>query len=106
MVEGALRAPERSPRPARAPSAVVSTWNKKDDVRENLRSLPAQTRPFAEIVVVDNASRDGTAEMVAREFPEVRLIVMPHDRYGACETFNIGFASARRSSSRSSTTTS
>jgi GT2 family glycosyltransferase len=33
--------------------------------------------------------------MIAREFPEVRLIVMPHDRYGACETFNIGFASAR-----------
>ena len=76
-------------------SAVVSTWNKKDDLRENLRSLRAQTRPFAEIIVVDNASRDGTAEMIAREFPDVRLIVMPHDRYGACETFNIGFASAR-----------
>jgi len=76
-------------------SAVVSTWNKKDDLRENLRSLQAQTRPFAEIIVVDNASKDGTAEMVAREFPAVRLIVMPHDRYGACETFNIGFAAAR-----------
>jgi len=76
-------------------SAVVSTWNKRDDVRENLRSLLAQTRPFAEIVVVDNASRDGTAEMIAKEFPTVRLIVMPHDQYGACETFNIGFASAR-----------
>jgi len=73
----------------------VSTWNKKDDLRENLRSLRAQTRPFAEIVVVDNASSDGTAAMVAQEFPEVRLIVMPHSRYGACETFNIGFASAR-----------
>ncbi len=76
-------------------SAVVSTWNKRDDLRENLRSLLAQTRPFAEIVVVDNASKDGTAEMIAREFPSVRVIVMPHDKYGACETFNIGFASAR-----------
>lgn len=76
-------------------SAVISTWNKKDDLRENLASLRVQTRSFAEIVVVDNASRDGTAEMVAREFPEVRLIVMPHDRHGACETFNIGFAAAR-----------
>jgi GT2 family glycosyltransferase len=76
-------------------SAVVSTWNKRDDLRENLRSLKAQTRPFAEIVVVDNASKDGTAEMVAREFPDVRLIVMPHERFGACETFNIGFAAAR-----------
>jgi len=80
--------------PPRA-TAVVSTWNKKDDLRENLAALRAQTRPFEQIVVVDNASRDGTAEMIAREFPEVDLIVMPHDRYGACETFNIGFASAR-----------
>ena len=76
-------------------TAVISTWNKRDDVRENLLALRKQTRPFAQIVVVDNASTDGTAEMVAREFPEVDLIVMPHDRYGACETFNIGFASAR-----------
>jgi GT2 family glycosyltransferase len=74
-------------------TAVISTWNKRADVRENLRALRAQSLPFAELVVVDNASRDGTAELVAREFPEVRLIVMPHDRYGACETFNIGFAS-------------
>src|SRR4029453_13899235 len=71
------------------------TWNKKDDLRENLAALRAQTRPFDQIVVVDNASRDGTAEMVAREFPGGDLIVMPPDRYGACETFNIGFASAR-----------
>ena len=75
-------------------TAVISTWNKKDVVRENLESLRAQTLPFAQIVVVDNASTDGTAEMVAADFPEVRLIQMPHSRYGACETFNIGFASA------------
>lgn len=77
-----------------ATTAVVSTWNKRDDLRENLNGLFAQTRPFADVVVVDNASDDGTAEMVAAEFPKVRLIRMPHSRYGACETFNIGFASA------------
>ncbi len=75
-------------------TAVVSTWNKLDVVRANLDSLRAQTLPFASIVVVDNASTDGTAEALAREYPDVRLIVMPHSRYGACETFNIGFASA------------
>ncbi len=75
-------------------TAVISTWNKADVLRENLESLRAQTLPFADIVVVDNASRDSTAKMVAEEFPEVRLIVMPHSDYGACETFNIGFASA------------
>jgi len=74
-------------------TAVVSTWNKKEDLRANMESLRAQTLPFDDIVVVDNASRDGTAAMLAAEFPEVRRIVMPHDRYGACETFNIGFSS-------------
>jgi len=77
-----------------ATTAVISTWNKREVVRDNLRSLRAQSLPFAAVVVVDNASTDGTAQMIAAEFPEVRLIVMPHSAYGACETFNVGFASA------------
>ncbi|MCP3919638.1 MAG: glycosyltransferase [bacterium] len=76
-------------------TAVISTWNKKDDVRENLRGLRSQLRPFHDIVVVDNASTDGTPDMIRAEFPEVRLIVMPNSAYGACETFNVGFASSR-----------
>jgi GT2 family glycosyltransferase len=76
-------------------TAVVSTWNKRDDVRANLDGLRSQTLPFAEIVVVDNASSDGTAKMIAAEYPEVRLIVMPHSAYGACETFNIGFSTSQ-----------
>ena len=31
---------------------------------------------------------------VRREFPDVRVVVMPNSDYGACETFNIGFACA------------
>lgn len=76
-------------------TAVISTWNKCDDLRANLAGLRAQTLPFTSIVVVDNASTDRTAAMVTEEFPEVRLIVMPHSAYGACETFNIGFASSQ-----------
>ena len=79
--------------PGRA-TAVLSTWNKCEDVLANLEGLAAQTYPFARIVVVDNASRDETAVRVRARFPEVELIVMPHSAYGACETFNIGFASA------------
>lgn len=75
-------------------TAVISTWNKKDDVLANLAGLHAQARPFDEVVVVDNASSDGTAEAIHAAYPEVRVIVMPHSDYGACETFNIGFASA------------
>ena len=76
-------------------SAVISTWNKRDDLRENLEALRAQTRPPDEIIVVDNASTDGTAEMVRERFPEVRLTVMPDASAGACETFNIGFKAVR-----------
>jgi GT2 family glycosyltransferase len=77
-----------------AATAVISTWNKAGDVCENVAALLAQARGFHEIIVVDNASSDGTAAAIRERFPQVRLIVMPHSRYGACETFNIGFASA------------
>ncbi len=93
QVQGAERTPAEM-RDWPATTAVISTWNKVDVLRENLDSLRAQSLPFASIVVVDNASRDETAAVVAAEYPEVRLIVMPHSEYGACETFNIGFASA------------
>lgn len=76
-------------------SLVISVWNRKDDLRENLQSIAAQTVPPDEVVVVDNCSKDGTPEMVLAEFPHVHLIRMPHSGYGACETFNLGFASAR-----------
>ncbi len=79
----------------RTVSLVISVWNRKDDLRENLASIRRQTVPPDEIVVVDNHSHDGTPEMVVAEFPDVVLIRMPHSAYGACETFNIGFASAR-----------
>jgi len=78
-----------------AASAVISSWNKKQDVRKNLDALREQVRPFDEIILVDNRSDDGTIEMVRSEYPEVKLIVMPDSDYGACETFNIGFATAR-----------
>lgn len=75
-------------------SAVISCWNKKEDVRANLDGLRRQTLKPAEIIVVDNASKDGTAEMIRAEYPEVRLITTEHDRVGACETFNMGFKAA------------
>jgi len=74
-------------------TAVLTSWNRREIVRANLLSLRAQTVKFHKIVVVDNHSTDGTAEMLARDFPEVTSIIMPHAEYGACETFNIGFAS-------------
>ena len=76
-------------------SLVISVWNRKEDLRENLLAIRKQTQPADQVIVVDNHSHDGTPDMVRREFPEVQLICMPHSNYGACETFNVGFASAR-----------
>jgi GT2 family glycosyltransferase len=75
-------------------SLVISVWNRKDDLRTNLQAIEAQTVRPDQVVVVDNHSRDGPPAMVRDEFPHVQLIEMPHSDYGACETFNIGFASA------------
>jgi GT2 family glycosyltransferase len=44
------------------------TCNRKDLLRTCLRSLAAQTRPVDRILVVDNASTDGTAELLDTEF--------------------------------------
>ena len=62
-------------------SLVISVWNRKDDLRENLASIRAQTVPADQVIVVDNDSSDGTPEMVLEEFPEVQLIRMPHSEY-------------------------
>lgn len=75
-------------------SAVISTWNKKDAVAANIDALRAGDRAPDEIVVVDNASSDGTGALLRERYPDVVLVEMPHDRFGACETFNRGFWAA------------
>lgn len=57
------------------------------DCLASLREHPA-SRPMA-VHVVDNASGDGTAEMVEREFPEIRLTVA-EDNLGFSVANNIG----------------
>lgn len=65
-------------------SIIVVSYNGKEHLRECLRSLTAHAPGVKhEVIVVDNASRDGSVQMVASEFPDVRLIAL--DR-------NTGFA--------------
>ena len=49
-------------------------WNTRDELRECLRTVLSQTGVAYDVTVVDNASADGSAGMVASEFPQVRLI--------------------------------
>jgi GT2 family glycosyltransferase len=56
-------------------SIVTVTWNGKALVDECIGSLCRQLYDIpAEIIVVDNASTDGTADLIHESFPEIRLI--------------------------------
>jgi N-acetylglucosaminyl-diphospho-decaprenol L-rhamnosyltransferase len=65
------------PGTARAPdvSVCIASWNCVGLLRKCLHSLLEQPQGVAlEVVVVDNASTDGAADMVAREFPRAVLV--------------------------------
>jgi GT2 family glycosyltransferase len=65
-------------------SIVIVSFNTRDLLRECLLSLYRETEGIAkQVICADNASRDGSADMVAAEFPEVELV--------RSET-NLGFA--------------
>lgn len=57
--------------------AVVVTHNRRDLLRECLEALHAQTLPLDRVLVVDNACTDGTGAMLARDFPQVEVLVLP-----------------------------
>jgi len=63
--------------------AVVVTYNRKALLDESLRALAAQERPVDKVIVVDNASTDGTAEFVRAEHAWTELLVMPSNQGGA-----------------------
>jgi GT2 family glycosyltransferase len=63
--------------------AVVVTYNRKVLLRECLQALLGQARVVDEIVVVDNASTDGTDEMLAGEFAAVHVLRLPQNVGGA-----------------------
>ena len=52
----------------------MPTRNRRDWLRQALRSARDQTWPDKELVVVDEASTDNTLAMLAAEFPEARVI--------------------------------
>jgi len=54
---------------------VIVSYRTRDLLRECLRSVYASRGSFTfEVCVVDNASADGSADMVAAEFPQAKLI--------------------------------
>jgi GT2 family glycosyltransferase len=56
-------------------SVIILNWNGEQILESCLLSLRAQTYRPLELIVVDNASTDGSTSLVKAKFPEVRLIV-------------------------------
>lgn len=75
-------------------SVVIVTWNGRQYLDACLRAVQAQEGVDAEIVLVDNASSDGTAAYVRTRFPDVRLVQLDENR-GFAGGNNAGAREAR-----------
>lgn len=80
-------------------SVVIPNYNGEQLLRENLPSvlvaLKAWGGPF-ELIVVDDASSDGSCRLIRGAFPEVTLLVNPENR-GFSRTCNTGMAAVSHS---------
>lgn len=74
-------------------SFVIVSWNAKEYLTECLQSIRDNCHVPAEIIVVDNASHDGTPERVRQDFPECRLVETGAN-LGFAKGNNIGIALA------------
>ncbi|MGB7340007.1 MAG: glycosyltransferase family 2 protein [Phototrophicaceae bacterium] len=67
-------------------SVVIPHWNGKKFLQPCLDALKKQTHKALEIIVVDNASHDGSQDYIKAHYPDVILIELPENRgfTGAC----------------------
>jgi GT2 family glycosyltransferase len=79
--------------PAPDISVAVVNWNRRDHLRACLASLAAQRGANFEVIVVDNGSRDGSAEMARSEFGA--RVIANTANLGFCAANNQAFARAR-----------
>ena len=71
-------------------SIVILSWNTRQMLCQCVESVCARTNQINyEIIVVDNASSDGSADAVANQFPQVKLI-RNKENFGFARANNIG----------------
>jgi GT2 family glycosyltransferase len=74
---------------------VIINWNLKHDTAECLASVSASDYPRLRVLVVDNASTDGSPEYLQTRFPDLEVIVNP-DNFGFAKAGNVGIHHALR----------
>ena len=67
-------------------SIIIPNWNGGKFLPTCLDALKRQTYPYCEVIVVDNASVDGSQKLLQEQYPWVRLVQLPENRgfTGAC----------------------
>lgn len=76
-------------------SILIVSWNSSGVISECLESIKSYSKGCCyEIIVVDNGSRDRTAEIIEKQFPEVRLIKCDRN-LGFSPAMNIAISMAR-----------
>jgi len=77
-------------------SVVIVNWNVRNLLRRCLHSVLADPQVRIEVIVVDNCSTDGSAQMVRAEFPQVHLIANADNRgFTAANNQGIGVSQGR-----------
>lgn len=75
-------------------SVVIPTYNRRRSLGRAIDAVLSQEHDSLELIVVDDASSDGTADWVAAAYPDVRLIRNPANR-GVSAARNAGLAAGR-----------
>lgn len=76
-------------------TAVILTHNRLDGAVRRCREVLGQTRQPDEVILVDNASTDGTVEHITAHFPQVAMLRLP-ENLGPAGGFAAGFTEAMR----------
>lgn len=76
-------------------SIVVVSWNTCDLLHACLKSIFENVKNMTfEVIVIDNASKDGSADMVEKEFPDAMLI-RSQENLGFTRGYNLGLKQAK-----------
>ena len=78
------------PHPSKTVSTILRTYNRKARTIRAIRSVLDQTVGAPSIIVVDDASTDGTVEAVQREFGDRVTLVSHHENRGPGAAANTG----------------
>jgi GT2 family glycosyltransferase len=75
-------------------SIIIPNWNGAHHLPDCLGSLRRQDYQHFEVILVDNGSSDGSLPLLARDYPEVRVIPLNENR-GFAPACNLGMRAAR-----------